>query len=390
MTSRRTSRFAGSCGSTAGWALQPAIRGDAWVADVALSAKPFTGKADLPYDEAVRTGTFVRGVRFVNVRVEVRNLAAAARRAAFDHASGRQRRLRGRALGVGCSRRLGEAATEAEPCPARPLGADVRARRLGRRRGAVRRRRDAEAGRQPAAERRRGGARARVAARRRGRRLPGRDVARDRGSGLRDRPTATAGRPAAGSSARSRAPRSDVIRNDAARPGGTLTCEVTPSDGRLRGPTASARATLPGEGGARPGPGSAGQRSFDASPGSVRAVVVAGVAGVPVLRLRDWVLAAGAPPASQPVRASRERHRRPDRREQDHSCERDEQRETTCLRCLFHGPPSVRVPTGSESRRGQDRVKTSVQRRVRPASARAARRDRLAAEHSSRARRGRR
>ena len=39
---------------------------------------------------------------------------------------------------------------------------------------------------------------------------------------------------------------SDAIRNTAARPGERLTCEVTPSDGKLRGPTASAGATLPG------------------------------------------------------------------------------------------------------------------------------------------------
>jgi len=47
------------------------------VGELALSAKPFTGRADLPYDEAVRTGTFVRGARAVNVRVELRNLDAA-------------------------------------------------------------------------------------------------------------------------------------------------------------------------------------------------------------------------------------------------------------------------------------------------------------------------
>ena len=39
---------------------------------------------------------------------------------------------------------------------------------------------------------------------------------------------------------------SDALRNDAARPGETLSCEVTPSDGKLRGPTASVAATLPG------------------------------------------------------------------------------------------------------------------------------------------------
>jgi murein DD-endopeptidase MepM/ murein hydrolase activator NlpD len=70
--------FAGPCGpARSGWTSQPVIRPDAWVADLALSAKPFVGKADLPYDEAVRTGTFVRGVRAVNVRIELRNLDAA-------------------------------------------------------------------------------------------------------------------------------------------------------------------------------------------------------------------------------------------------------------------------------------------------------------------------
>ena len=39
---------------------------------------------------------------------------------------------------------------------------------------------------------------------------------------------------------------SDALRNDAARPGETLSCEVTPSDGKLRGPPASVAATLPG------------------------------------------------------------------------------------------------------------------------------------------------
>ncbi len=38
---------------------------------------------------------------------------------------------------------------------------------------------------------------------------------------------------------------SDAIRNNAARPGETLACEVTPSDGKLRGPVASIAATLP-------------------------------------------------------------------------------------------------------------------------------------------------
>src|SRR5688500_13265892 len=69
--------FAGACSPVPGWAAQPAIRQDAWIADVALSEKPFIGRADLPYDEAVRTGTFVRGLRDVHVRIELRNLEAA-------------------------------------------------------------------------------------------------------------------------------------------------------------------------------------------------------------------------------------------------------------------------------------------------------------------------
>jgi len=70
--------FAGPCRAGAsGFASQPVTRRDAYVGELALSAKPFTGRADLPYDEAVRTGTFVRGARAVNVRVELRNLDAA-------------------------------------------------------------------------------------------------------------------------------------------------------------------------------------------------------------------------------------------------------------------------------------------------------------------------
>jgi hypothetical protein len=39
---------------------------------------------------------------------------------------------------------------------------------------------------------------------------------------------------------------SDALRKDAARASETLRCGVTPSDGKLRGPTASAAAVLPG------------------------------------------------------------------------------------------------------------------------------------------------
>ena len=53
---------------------------------------------------------------------------------AVDPAAGRQRRLLRGALGLGLSLRLGEAAAEAEPRPARALEPHVRARRAARRR----------------------------------------------------------------------------------------------------------------------------------------------------------------------------------------------------------------------------------------------------------------
>jgi Peptidase family M23 len=66
--------FAGPCRpGESGWARQPQIVRAPWVGNVTLSAKPFSGRRDIPYDEAVPTGTFVRGVRDVHVRVEVRN-----------------------------------------------------------------------------------------------------------------------------------------------------------------------------------------------------------------------------------------------------------------------------------------------------------------------------
>jgi hypothetical protein len=41
------------------------------VRDLALSERPLTGKADLPHDQALRTGTFVGGARFVRFRLEL-------------------------------------------------------------------------------------------------------------------------------------------------------------------------------------------------------------------------------------------------------------------------------------------------------------------------------
>jgi hypothetical protein len=65
--------FAGPCNAgPSGFVHQPqAFRAEPYVRNVAVSTKPFTGRAQLPWDEATRTGTFVRGVRDVYVRYEL-------------------------------------------------------------------------------------------------------------------------------------------------------------------------------------------------------------------------------------------------------------------------------------------------------------------------------
>jgi hypothetical protein len=63
--------FAGPCrpGESA-WADQVPYPTAPYARDLAVSAKPFNGKARLPFDQAVRTGTFVRGRRDVYVRLQ--------------------------------------------------------------------------------------------------------------------------------------------------------------------------------------------------------------------------------------------------------------------------------------------------------------------------------
>ena len=74
--------FSGSCNEgPSGWTEQVPTPTEPYVRDLALSAKPMTGKRDLPYDRAVRAGTFVRGTKVVYSRVElgamlVRRIAA--------------------------------------------------------------------------------------------------------------------------------------------------------------------------------------------------------------------------------------------------------------------------------------------------------------------------
>jgi murein DD-endopeptidase MepM/ murein hydrolase activator NlpD len=63
--------FAGPCNEgPSGWADQPTLPTTSYARDVTLSEKPFTNKADLPYDRANRTGTFVAGTRTIHARIE--------------------------------------------------------------------------------------------------------------------------------------------------------------------------------------------------------------------------------------------------------------------------------------------------------------------------------
>jgi murein DD-endopeptidase MepM/ murein hydrolase activator NlpD len=238
--------FAGACSTTAGWARQPAISGEAWVADLALSANAFTGKADLPYDEAVRTGTFVRGVRFVNVRIEVRNLAAAgagtlairrpdgtvayagALSASGSRAGWAKRRLMLGLAQLGrwsLSYELGDRVAAEAPFDIVATPKQV----VNRPPNAV------SVSLEPPSPRAGEVVVCRVATS-----LvtedPDFEIVRYRyrwTSGGRVVRQVTS------------AALSDALPNNAARPGEALACVVTPSDGRLRGPSATASATLP-------------------------------------------------------------------------------------------------------------------------------------------------
>jgi hypothetical protein len=64
--------FTGPCNDGAsGFTDQVPIPAEPYVRDLALSTQPFTGRRDLPYDEAVRTATLVRGTKAVYSRVEL-------------------------------------------------------------------------------------------------------------------------------------------------------------------------------------------------------------------------------------------------------------------------------------------------------------------------------
>jgi murein DD-endopeptidase MepM/ murein hydrolase activator NlpD len=69
--------WAGPClPGASGFVAEPAPGTELYVRDFTFSPNPFTGRADLPWDEAVRTGTFAPGRRAVHFRVELGNAAS--------------------------------------------------------------------------------------------------------------------------------------------------------------------------------------------------------------------------------------------------------------------------------------------------------------------------
>jgi hypothetical protein len=64
--------FAGVCNEgPSGYTEQVPIPAEPYLRDLALSTKPMTGRRDLPHDQAVRTGTLVRGAQTVYSRAEL-------------------------------------------------------------------------------------------------------------------------------------------------------------------------------------------------------------------------------------------------------------------------------------------------------------------------------
>ncbi|NUT55850.1 MAG: M23 family metallopeptidase [Thermoleophilia bacterium] len=238
--------FAGRCAAgPGGWVRQPEIPEDAWVGDIALSERPFSGRRDLPWDEAVRTGTFVRGLRDVHVRVEVRNLGAAGDGRLIVERPDGSVAYAGRLDVAGyrsgwAKRKLRLRLVPGRWALAYELGGTVAAEApfdvVSARRQVVNRRPNpVTASLDPAAPRA-----GEVVVCRVDTSLvtedPDFDIVRYRyrwTSGGRVLRTVTS------------AALSDALRRDAAHPGETLACEVTPSDGKLRGPPAVASAALP-------------------------------------------------------------------------------------------------------------------------------------------------
>jgi murein DD-endopeptidase MepM/ murein hydrolase activator NlpD len=237
--------FAGPCrAGSSGWSMQPGIDRAPYVGNVTLSASPFTGRRDLPYDEASRTGTFVRGLRDVHVRVELRNWRGGSGTIAVARPDGSvaatvaigppnfrygwtKRRLRLDLARLG--RWTLRYALDGKVLAEAPFDVVAVTRQVRNRPPAA-----VTAALEPAAPRAGNVAVCRVTTS-----LatddPDYDVVRYRyrwpAGGRVLRQVTSAGL-------------SDALRRDAVRSGETLACAVTPSDGRLRGPTASAAALV--------------------------------------------------------------------------------------------------------------------------------------------------
>ena len=230
--------FAGPCrAGPSDFASQPQPFRDApYVRNLVVSPRPFKGQAQLPWDDAARTGTFVRGTRDVWLRLELGEYAGGAERVqivrpdgslAVDEATpAKTVDGIGQGHGAGSVRRARARAVRRD----RNLAAALPARRQDARRCAASRGRAGGTGAQPAAEL--------------GDRLDGRDE-RDRAVHRRDVTlraaiptstscaTGTAGAPARGVLRTvTSAALSDVLPLPAS---GTVRCEVTPSDGKLAG-----------------------------------------------------------------------------------------------------------------------------------------------------------
>jgi len=123
--------FAGPCrAGESYWRDQAAIPTEPYVRDFTFSRRPFGGRRDPPWDEAVRTGTFPRGARDVYFRAEARVLRRRAH-ARHVHPAGWERRPRrdARDAAPGLPRDVRELARAPEPRPARDLAAAARERR---------------------------------------------------------------------------------------------------------------------------------------------------------------------------------------------------------------------------------------------------------------------
>jgi peptidase M23-like protein len=74
--------FAGPCRpGPSDFAIQPSAFRDApYLRNLVVSPRPFTGQAQLPWDDAARTGTFVRGTRDIWFRIELGEYVSAAER----------------------------------------------------------------------------------------------------------------------------------------------------------------------------------------------------------------------------------------------------------------------------------------------------------------------